>query len=102
QITVNNILFRKLSGASVIVALGVLAFPGTAVLFAGTEPEVQQAAKPEEENSQNLFNYETTYTFRSDFEESKLGHGDSVYNDFSYDHRFLLKGRWYFRAAVSS
>src|SRR6185369_12322196 len=81
-------------------ALGVLAFPGTAALFAGTELEVQQAAKPAEENSHNLFNYETTYTFQSDFEESKLGHGDSLYDDFSYDHRFLITGKWYFRAGV--
>ena len=35
----NNILPRKLSQASVIFALRVLAFAGTAVLFAGTEPE---------------------------------------------------------------
>ena len=46
----------------------------------------------------NLFNYETTYTFNSDFKESKLGHGDSLYNDFSYDHRFLITGNWYLRA----
>ena len=96
----NNLLFRTLSQASVIFALGVLAFPGTAALFAGTELEVQQAAKPAEENSHNLFNYETTYTFQSDFEESKLGHGDSLYDDFSYDHRFLITGKWYFRAGV--
>jgi len=96
----NNLLFRTLSQASVIFALGVLAFPGTAALFAGTELEVQQAAKPADENSHNLFNYETTYTFQSDFEESKLGHGDSLYDDFSYDHRFLITGKWYFRAGV--
>jgi hypothetical protein len=37
---------------------------------------------------------------RSDFKESKLGHGDSLYNDFTYDHRFLISGNWYFRAGV--
>jgi len=61
---------------------------------------LQPSPKPADENSHNLFNYETTYTFQSDFEESKLGHGDSIYNDFSYDHRFLITGKWYFRAGV--
>src|SRR6266513_1127186 len=61
---------------------------------------LQPSLTPSDENSQNLFNYETTYTFQSDFEESKLGHGDSIYNDFAYDHRFLIKGNWYFRAGV--
>ena len=62
--------------------------------------EAQPSPTPEEENSRDLFYYETTYTFESDFHESKLGHGDSLYNDFSYDHRFLIKGNWYFRAGV--
>jgi hypothetical protein len=61
---------------------------------------LQPSPRPVDENSHNLFNYETTYTFQSDFEESKLGHGDSIYNDFSYDHRFRIKGNWYFRAGV--
>src|SRR4029450_6756421 len=61
---------------------------------------LQPSPTPADENSHNLFNYETTYTFQSDFEESKLGHGDSIYNDFAYDHRFLIKGNWYFRAGV--
>jgi hypothetical protein len=47
-----------------------------------------------------MFSWETTYTFDSDFKESKLGHGDSLYDDFSYDHRFLITGKWYFRAGV--
>jgi hypothetical protein len=62
--------------------------------------EAQPAPTPQDENSHDLFYYETTYTFRSDFEESKLGHGESLYNDFSYDHRFLITGKWYFRAGV--
>jgi Domain of unknown function (DUF6268) len=62
--------------------------------------EAQPAPASQDENSHDLFYYETTYTFRSDFEESKLGHGDSLYNDFSYDHRFLITGKWYFRAGV--
>ena len=62
--------------------------------------EAQPGPTPEEENSRDLFSYETTYTFRSDFKESKLGRGDSLYDDFSYDHRFLITGKWYFRAGV--
>lgn len=78
----------------------MLTLAGAGNVSAGTEPEIQQVAKPEEENSHNLLNYETTYTFQSDFEESKLGNGDSLYNDFSYDHRFLISGKWYIRAGV--
>ncbi|SRR6266545_2510724 len=62
--------------------------------------EVPPPLTPAEETSHDLFSYETTYTFRSDFKESKLGHGDSLYDDFSYDHRFLITGKWYFRAGV--
>ena len=70
------------------------AFGGPATL------EPQPSLIPADENSHDLFYYETTYTFDSDFKESKLGHGDSLYNDFSYDHRFLITGKWYFRAGV--
>ncbi len=62
--------------------------------------EVPPPLAPAEETSHELFYYETTYTFRSDFKESKLGHGNSLYNDFSYDHRFRITGKWYFRAGV--
>ena len=69
--------------------------------LAGTSTfEVQPSPTPADENSRELFSYETTYTFGSDFQESKLGNGDSLYNDFSYDHRFHLTGKWYFRAGV--
>ena len=69
--------------------------------IAGTATfEAQPAPTPEDENSRELFSYETTYTFRSDFKESKLGSGDSLYDDFSYDHRFLITGKWYLRAGV--
>jgi hypothetical protein len=62
--------------------------------------EAQPSPTPADENSHDLFSYETTYTFSSDFKESKLGDGDSLYNDFSYDHRFLITGKWYFRLGV--
>ena len=74
---------------------------GAASAIAGTATfEVQPGPTPEEENSRDFFNYETTYTFRSDFKESKLGHVNSLFDDFSYDHRFLITGNWHFRAGV--
>ncbi len=90
---------RNLLASLVSGILAVLA--GGGGLFAGTEPQVQQAAQPqqdEEKNSLDLFSYDGVYTFRSDFKnEPRLGEGDSLYNDFSYDHRFLITGKWYFR-----
>src|SRR6266542_2654503 len=64
--------------------------------------EVQPSPTPAEENHRNLFDYEMDYTFRSDFYDvnGNFGHGDSLYNDFSYAHRFLITGNWYFRAGV--
>jgi hypothetical protein len=86
-------IVRKL----VIVLIAV----GAASAVAGpANLELQPSPTPADENSRDLFNYETTYTFDSDFKESKLGDGDSLYNDFSYDHRFLITGKWYFRAGV--
>src|SRR6266478_3726814 len=80
--------------ASLFLSAAACATAGTATF------EAQPGPTPEEENSRDLFSYETTYTVRSDFKESKLGRGDSLYDDFSYDHRFLIKGKWYFRAGV--
>jgi hypothetical protein len=59
-------------------------------------------AQEEERNSTELLAYETTYTLNSDFRDDhgKLGDGDSLYDQFSYNHRFLIKGNWYFRAGV--
>jgi hypothetical protein len=74
---------------------------GVASAVAGpANVELQPSPAPNDEHSHDLFSYETTYTFQSDFKESKLGDGDSLYNDFSYDHRFLITGKWYFRAGV--
>ena len=80
--------------ASLVLSAAASAIAGTATF------EAQPSPTPADENSRDLFAYETTYTFDSDFKESKLGHGDSLYNDFSYDHRFLITGKWYFRAGV--
>jgi Domain of unknown function (DUF6268) len=88
-------LRRNLLGS---LASGILAVLAGASVFAGTEPEMQQAAQPADKNSRDLFSYDGVYTFRSDFKnEPRLGEGDSLYNDFSYDHRFLITGKWYFR-----
>jgi hypothetical protein len=79
---------------SVFLAAGVSAIAGPPTY------EAQPSPTPSDENSHDLFSWETTYTFDSDFKESKLGHGNSLYDDFSYDHRFLITGKWYIRAGV--
>src|SRR5216110_2474535 len=70
--------------------------------FAGVEAVPQPTATPAEQNSRDIFEQDTTYTFRSDFYDvnGNFGHGDSLYNDFRYAHRFLITGNWYFRAGV--
>jgi hypothetical protein len=78
----------------------LLILAGLTSAVAGTTIEIQPSPTPADENSHDLFSYETTYTFDSDFTESKLGHGDSLYNDFTYDHRFLITGKWYLRLGV--
>jgi hypothetical protein len=77
----------------------IILFLGAATpVIAGTATfEAQPSPPPSDENSHDLFDYETTYTFDSDFDEPRLGHGDSLYNDFSYDHRFQISGKWYLR-----
>jgi hypothetical protein len=88
-------LRRNLLGS---LASGILAVLAGASVFAGTEPEMQQAAPAADETSLNIFSFESIYTLRSDFkDEPRLGEGDSFYNDFSFDHRFLISGKWYFR-----
>src|SRR5213075_1154778 len=71
-------------------------------LLAGVEAVPQPAPTPAEENHRELFDYEMDYTFSSNFYDvnGNFGHGDSLYNDFSYAHRFLITGKWYFRAGV--
>src|SRR6266487_2359418 len=71
-------------------------------VLAGVEAVPQPAPTPADENHLNLFDYEMDYTFSSNFYDvnGNFGHGDSLYNDFSYSHRFLITGKWYFRAGV--
>src|SRR5467141_4133219 len=74
-----------------------------APVIAGTPTyEVQPSPTPADENHRELFDYELDYTGNSSFydDHGKFGNGDSLYNDFSYAHRFLITGKWYFRAGV--
>ncbi|HEY6112088.1 MAG TPA: hypothetical protein VIV62_06210 [Chthoniobacterales bacterium] len=76
----------------------------TSSALAGPVAELQPGPTPasQEQNSRELFAYETDYTFESDFknDNGKLGDGSSLYDQFSYNHRFLISGNWYFRAGV--
>lgn len=74
-----------------------LFFAAFAWVFAGAIPQSQAQAAPKDENSHDLFAQDTVYTLTSDFKRSALGSGDSLYDDLSYDHRFPIKGKWYFR-----
>src|SRR5437588_2340199 len=74
-----------------------------APIIAGTATyEAQPSPTPADENHRDLFDYELDYTGNSSFfdDHGKFGNGDSLYNDFSYAHRFLITGKWYFRAGV--
>src|SRR5438128_4593019 len=81
---------------SLFLAAGVSAMAGP------TTYAVQPSPTPADENHRELFNYELNYTGNSSFfdDHGKFGNGDSLYNDFSYAHRFLITGKWYFRAGV--
>jgi len=81
---------------SLFLAAGVSAIAGPPTY------EVQPSPTPADENHRDLLDYELDYTFSSHFYDVRgdFGHGDSLYNDFSYAHRFLITGKWYFRAGV--
>ena len=81
---------------SLFLTAGVSAIAGPPTYEALPSPT------PADENHRDLFDYELDYTFSSNFYDvhGDFGHGDSIYNDFSYAHRFLIKGNWYFRAGV--
>ena len=83
--------------------LAVLFLCATTPVFAGTPTyEVQPSPTPAEGNHLNLFDYEMDYTLKSNFYDvhGDFGNGSSLYNDFSFSHRFLVTGKWYFRAGV--
>lgn len=72
-------------------------------LYLGTPEHGVRVATPildQDETSHDRFQVETTFTLNSDFDDGRLGDGSSFYSDFSYDHRFLITGRWFFRTGV--
>jgi hypothetical protein len=81
---------------SLFLSAAASAFAGTATF------EAQPSPTPADENHRDLFDYELDYTGTSSFfdDHGKFGNGNSLYNDFSYAHRFLITGKWYFRAGV--
>src|SRR5947207_12743756 len=81
---------------SMFLAAGVSAIAGPPTY------EVQPSPTPAEQNSRELFDYELDYTGTSSFfdDHGKFGNGNSLYNDFSYAHRFLIHVKWYLRAGV--
>src|ERR1700730_19248620 len=99
----NKIKRRRILRVRIISGVSILIL----VLCAGRDARAGQegvevpspSPTPKDENSHDLFATETLYTFRSDLRDDngKLGHGDSLYDDFSYDHRFLITGKWYLR-----
>src|SRR6266705_6419847 len=86
----------RLCFISLFLAAGVSAIAGPPTYEALPSPT------PADENHRDLFDYEMDYTFSSHFYDVRgdFGHGDSLYNDFSFSHRFLITGKWYFRAGV--
>jgi hypothetical protein len=94
-------MFGPVQPVKVFRNFAILFAFGVASAVAGPADIIlQPSPTPADETHRNLFSYETTYTFDSDFKESKLGDGSSLYDDFSYDHRFLISGKVYFRAGV--
>ncbi len=56
------------------------------------------AAKPDEDKTaRDIFSYDTSYTGGGSLKNNATGRGDSHYTDFTYDHRFPVSGKWYFR-----
>src|ERR1700730_2814730 len=85
-----------------ILALTLMSFCFVPAVFAGTGMKLRPAPSPaqdENKNSTEIFNYETTYTGTSDYQRYNgvFGDSDSIYNDISYAHRFLITGNWYLR-----
>ena len=88
------------------LALTIVFTSLASAVFAGTgNIDLQPAPSPaqdENKNSTEIFEYETTYTGKSDYQhyDGRFGDSDSLYNDFSYAHRFLITGNWYLRLGV--
>ena len=71
-------------------------------VHAPMHPPVHQALTTveREANSRHLVDFDTTYTFSGDFDDSRLGSGTSLYSYVSYDHRFPVTGSWYLRTGI--
>src|SRR6266404_1078845 len=82
------------------ISVFLSAFP-SAIAGAPTY-EVQPSPTPADDNHRELFDYELDYTGNSSLFDYRgiFGNGHSLYNDSSYAHRFLITGKWYFRAGV--
>jgi len=96
-------MFGPLQPVKIFRNLAILLAFGTASALAGPADVIlQPSPTPADENHRDLFDYEMDYTGNSSFRDDhgKFGNGDSLYNDFSYAHRFLITGKWFFRAGV--
>src|SRR2546425_11408740 len=82
--------------------ISLLVGVATSVIAGTPTCEAQPSPTPADENHRDLFDYELDYTGNSSFfdDHGKFGNGDSLYNDFSYAHRFLITGKWYFRTGI--
>jgi hypothetical protein len=82
--------------------VGLFVATSSSSFAAMEEASALSTTSPKDENSRDIFSIESVYTLSSDFrnESRRLGDGDSFYSDFTYDHRFLITGKWYFRAGV--
>lgn len=84
----------------IILSCSVLLLSAITAITGSVPAPQPQATPATEENSHDLFDWNATYTFDSDFDQQKLGHGSSLHSDFSYDHRFLVTGHWYLRMGL--
>src|ERR1700722_11382871 len=96
--------YKNIARALLLLALPIaaLCLASGPTAYAEGEAPIAQASPPPDENSSDLFSTQTFYTFSGDFRDDngKLGHSNSLYNDFSYDHRWLINGKWYFRTGL--
>src|SRR5437899_3090012 len=83
---------------SVFLSAAASAFAGPATFKAQSSPT------PADENHLDLFDYELDYTGNSSFfdDHGKFGNGNSLYNGFSYAHRFLITGKCIFGQASNT
>src|SRR5262249_36644352 len=74
----------------------------TSAMAGAPRYEGEPSPKPSDEKNRGLFYFEMDYTRKRSFRDDhgKFGKGDSLYNDFCYADRFLITGKWYFRAGV--